>query len=135
MDHANPLSRESGKGKGKGKGRGRGGDRGGGGERGFCSLFSKYPPLPRVRLTCRFPGFAFGGPSRSPPPAMVRPRDSNLSRAPHRGWQAASKRPAPPAQECKLLAQHSLCLALWMLSLLCLRTVWLRGAHALPEGA
>ena len=34
MDHANPLSRESGKGKGKGKGRGRGGDRGGGGERG-----------------------------------------------------------------------------------------------------
>ena len=36
MDHAHPLSRESGK--GKGKGRGRGGDRGGGGERGkACS--------------------------------------------------------------------------------------------------
>ena len=65
MDHAHPLSRESGKGKGKGKGRGRGGDRGGGSERGFCSLFSKYPPLPRVRLTCRLSRLRFRRPLRS----------------------------------------------------------------------
>ena len=95
MDHAHPLSRESGKGKGKGKGRGRGGDRGGGGERGL-SLFSKYPPLPRVRLTCRLSRLRFRRPLALAPPAMVRPRDSNLSRAPHRGWQAASQEAGAP---------------------------------------